>query len=307
MLEFLFALNLISSNQNRDFYDILKVKHDATESQIKRAYQKLSQLYHPDKNKTVEAAKIFTDVNDAYQTLYNPNKRRIYDLYGEPGVHFYESPQQENDPMAALTNANPQDSQQAKVHRRGKNLKLTYAVNLEDFYTGRPLELNMTRSNMCRCPEAGYYCLKCRGKSTIRETKIIKGYIERGFDEGKVILYKGYGDVSENNGPGDLEVSIISKAHPIYKREGSDLHASVDITLRESLLGFKRTITGIDGKPLEIESNAPLSKPLVIKGRGLPKYLYPGVFGDVIIHANIIYPKDLSKETRQKLSSALTL
>ncbi|EAX99290.1 DnaJ domain containing protein [Trichomonas vaginalis G3] len=307
MFEILSLISLISSNQNRDFYDILKVKHDATESQIKRSYQKLSQMYHPDKNKTAEAAKIFTDVNDAYQTLYNSNKRRIYDLYGEPGVHLYESPLQENDPMAALTKQNLQDSQQAKIHHKGKNLKLTYAVPLEDFYTGRPLELNMTRSNMCRCPEAGYYCLKCRGKSTIRETKIIKGFIERGFEEGKVILYKGYGDVSENNGPGDLEVSIISKSHPIYKREGSNLHATVDITLRESLLGFKRNIDGIDGNPLSIETSAPFSKPLVIKGRGLPKYLYPGAFGDVIVHANIKYPKDLSPDVKSKVVSLISM
>ncbi|EAX98475.1 DnaJ domain containing protein [Trichomonas vaginalis G3] len=267
---------------------------------------KLSKKYHPDKNKDPRSADIFTDINDAYQTLLDPNKRRVYDLYGEPGVHLYESPSEGAfDPMVSLTKS--ANSNSDKVKHRGATVKITFPFKLESFYTGQAIELNVSRTNMCRCPSAGFYCNKCKGNSVLREHKIIKSYLERGFEEGQIVSLKGVADVSEENGAGDIDVECVSKPHPIYTRHGHDLHMTVNITLREALLGFTRTVKGIDGQPLEITSNKPFSDPIVIKSRGLPKYMYPGVFGDVIVDRYIRWPKHLDLDQIKQIKQILKL
>ena len=66
----------------KDYYDILGVKRDATEAEIKSAYRKLARKYHPDVNKTKEAESKFKDINEAYEVLGEKKKRQRYDSLG---------------------------------------------------------------------------------------------------------------------------------------------------------------------------------------------------------------------------------
>lgn len=66
----------------KDYYDILGVKRDATEAEIKSAYRKLARKYHPDVNKTKEAESKFKDINEAYEVLGDKEKRSRYDSLG---------------------------------------------------------------------------------------------------------------------------------------------------------------------------------------------------------------------------------
>uniref|UniRef100_UPI0040269876 DnaJ C-terminal domain-containing protein n=1 Tax=Candidatus Stercorousia sp. TaxID=3048886 RepID=UPI0040269876 len=66
----------------KDYYDILGVKRDATETEIKSAYRKLARKYHPDVNKTKEAENKFKDINEAYEVLGDKQKRQRYDSLG---------------------------------------------------------------------------------------------------------------------------------------------------------------------------------------------------------------------------------
>lgn len=63
-----------------DYYQILRIKHSATLDEIKHAYRKLAISYHPDKNSDPQAENIFKEVNEAYDILSDPEKRRKYDL-----------------------------------------------------------------------------------------------------------------------------------------------------------------------------------------------------------------------------------
>eukprot|EP00042_Codosiga_hollandica_P041685 m.374538 g.374538 ORF g.374538 m.374538 type:complete len:348 (+) comp56165_c0_seq2:92-1135(+) len=71
----------------KDFYAVLGVSKDADDAAIKKAYRKLALKYHPDKNKEASAAKIFQDVSEAFQVLSDPQKRKLYDQFGEAGLN----------------------------------------------------------------------------------------------------------------------------------------------------------------------------------------------------------------------------
>lgn len=66
----------------KDYYEILGLKRDASEAEIKSAYRKLARKYHPDVNKTKDAEKKFKDINEAYEVLGDKNKRQRYDSLG---------------------------------------------------------------------------------------------------------------------------------------------------------------------------------------------------------------------------------
>lgn len=67
---------------DQDLYDVLGVENDATQQQVKKAFLQLAKKYHPDVNKTKQAADKFQHINEAYETLSNEEKRGIYDATG---------------------------------------------------------------------------------------------------------------------------------------------------------------------------------------------------------------------------------
>ena len=68
----------------RDYYDILGVPRGAADDDIKRAFRKLAQQWHPDVNTSTEADVRFKEINEAYQVLSDPQRRQAYDMFGQP-------------------------------------------------------------------------------------------------------------------------------------------------------------------------------------------------------------------------------
>lgn len=75
-----------------DYYNLLKVNRDATDDDLKRAYKRLAMKWHPDKNPVnkKEAEAKFKQISEAYDVLSDPQKRQIYDIYGEEGLKSFE-------------------------------------------------------------------------------------------------------------------------------------------------------------------------------------------------------------------------
>ena len=83
----------------KDYYEILGVKRDATQAEVKSAYRKLAKKYHPDVNKTPEASAKFKDINEAFEVLGDKDKRSRYDSLGanwQAGANYTPPPGFEN-------------------------------------------------------------------------------------------------------------------------------------------------------------------------------------------------------------------
>lgn len=86
-LVLLLTFSIPAVHGGRDYYDLLGVPRDADASIIKKSYRRLAKVYHPDKNrgdKKVEQK--FKDISKAYEVLVDPEKREVYDRYGEEGL-----------------------------------------------------------------------------------------------------------------------------------------------------------------------------------------------------------------------------
>ena len=307
MLHLLFVAFLLSKEGSRDFYEILGVPHDSSSRSIEHSYRSLSKKYHPDKNKANPlAADKFNDINDAYSVLRDPNKRRVYDIWGEAGVRVFEAPH--GDDVQSFSPSASDDEIARQVRSKSPPVLLTYPVELADFFYGRTFPLFVTRRTMCRCPEAGFACARCRGRPTTSENVTLSLVVEKGADDGTLVVFEGAGDVSEMSAPGDIVVRLVSKKNPTFYRDGDDLHTQIVITLREALLGFKKTIKGIDGDDVMVQSKAVMGSDDIIRipSKGMPKYLYPGEFGDLIVHTKVLWPKVIDHGNREKLVSILS-
>ncbi|KAL1541570.1 dnaJ subfamily B member 1-like [Salvia divinorum] len=90
-----------------DYYNILKVNRHASVEDLKRAYRRLAMIWHPDKNANKQEAEAkFKQISEAYDVLSDPQKRQIYDLYGEEGLKSGQCP-----PPPRSTRANNQGFQ----------------------------------------------------------------------------------------------------------------------------------------------------------------------------------------------------
>ena len=260
-----------------DYYALLNLKHNCSERDIEKSYMKLSRKYHPDKNKgNDEIIKKYNLINDGYSALRDPIKRRIYDLWGINGVEIYESGNQQNDDLTSL------------IFKKGKTLRINYKAELMDFHKGKVHEINIKRKVMCRCQEHGFGCEECNGKPTKDEDIKVKLAIEKGLSDGSVITFKNIGDASEYYAPGDIEVVVSCLNEGPFSRNGDNVNMKLDVSMKEALLGIKKEIVNFDGKKIKIDFKPKCSKDfLVIKGKGLFKYLSPGERGDLIININV--------------------
>lgn len=87
------------------------------------------------------------------------------------------------------------------------------------------------------------------------EPKELKVTVEKGSPDGHEVRFKGASEQSPGQVPGDVIVSLRMKSHPIFTRKGNDLHMTMEISLKEALTGFTRTVKQLDGKMLLFQAH----------------------------------------------------
>eukprot|EP00457_Paulinella_chromatophora_P010927 gb/GEZN01011046.1/.p1 GENE.gb/GEZN01011046.1/~~gb/GEZN01011046.1/.p1 ORF type:complete len:362 (+),score=43.17 gb/GEZN01011046.1/:31-1116(+) len=181
---------VVTSAWAKDYYEILGVARDATDSTIKKAYRKLSKKFHPDKNPGNEEARAkFVDIANAYEALSDKEKRRIYDRHGEEGL----SKQNQGggvDPFDIFSQMFGGGGRRSggNDERRGSDVTLELPVRLEDLYSGLETEVAVRNNEICpRCRGHGAAheddvktCTKCKGTGVITQRQqIAPGFVQQ--------------------------------------------------------------------------------------------------------------------------------
>jgi DnaJ-class molecular chaperone len=107
--------------------------------------------------------------------------------------------------------------------------------------------------------------------------------------------------------PGNVVLTLRQKRHELFKRDGTTLKLEVAISLRESLLGFQKNVTHLDGRVVTIASRpGAVTRPgevLVLKGEGMPRHNFASEFGDLRVTVSVEFPKKLSAEQADALAA----
>jgi DnaJ-class molecular chaperone len=102
-----------------------------------------------------------------------------------------------------------------------------------------------------KCNAQGYIalekCTHCNSKKTVRGSVKMNVQVEKGMKEGATIKFEGQASQGPDFFPGDVVFKVKINKHATFTRKGNDLHTTVDLTLKESLLGYTKQITHLDG------------------------------------------------------------
>ncbi|BFZ64670.1 DnaJ-related protein scj1 [Saitoella coloradoensis] len=196
-LIFLLLLTLVSAS--RDFYQILNIPRTSTPQQIKSAYRSLSKKWHPDKNPdNPDAHSKFVELAAAYEVLSDPEKKEVYDKYGEEGLNQQGGG---GGGRGGPGGGDPFDmfakffggSGHFGQHRhpqtpRGPTLETILAVPLRSLYTGSTIPLSLEKQQICteclgtgaRSAEDVVTCGQCRGSGrVIRKHQLAPGIVQQ--------------------------------------------------------------------------------------------------------------------------------
>jgi curved DNA-binding protein len=270
-----------------DHYTTLGVDKNAGSDEIKRSYRKLASQHHPDKGG--DKAK-FQDIQAAYDTLSDPDKRSQYD---NPQPQFHGggfnggAPPGFEDIFAQMFGGgqhpfgNMFRQQQAP---RNRTLNIQTSITLEDAFHGKDLIATLGLPS---------------GRDQTIEVKI-----PAGIGDGTTLRLAGMGDDSVPNTPrGDIHLTVNITPHHRFQRQGDDLLCVADVSCIDAMLGKSIFIDTIDGKTLEtsIQPGTQHGQMLAAAGYGMPKMGDNRYKGRLIINVNVTIPNNLTNEQRTKL------
>jgi len=276
----------------KDYYQILGVKKDASEAEIKKAYKKLARQYHPDLNPNNAAAEAkFKEISEAYAVLSDKEKRSKYDRFGSGnfGDEFSQAWSQ------ARTNQGGYDF--GRMSDYGFNMEDI----LGDIFTGAfsGARRSHPRAQDLEMEVALSFAESIQGcKKGIRlEGSVIEVSIPSGVETGSKIRVPGKG---KNGGDFYLVCKVDSRSS--FVRRGADLELSVPISLKEAIEGGSITVPTASGKvDLKIPKNSPGGKRLKLRGKGV-KSPKTGKAGDLYIVLQIALPELKEAEANALLS-----
>ncbi|KAI2623175.1 DnaJ-domain-containing protein [Hypoxylon sp. NC1633] len=167
-------------------------------------------------------------------------------------------------------------------------------LSLEELYNGVTKKMKIKRKTF-----------DDTGKRTTTD-QVLEVPIKPGLKKGSKIKFKGVGD-QEEGGKQDLHFIVEEKPHPLFVRDGDDLIHTIELELKEALTGWRRTITTIDGKQLNVEKSGPTGPGSLdsYPGLGMPISKKPGERGNFIIKYTVKFPSSLTPTQKQQLREIL--
>jgi molecular chaperone DnaJ len=145
-------------------------------------------------------------------------------------------------------------------------------------------------------------CATCHGQGRVKETKTLSVKIPAGVDTDDRIRLAGEGEAGENGGPaGDLYVLIRVRPHPIFTREGSDLHCEMPIGFVTAALGGELDVPTLEGRVvLKIPAETQTGKLFRLRGKGV-RPVQGGGTGDLLCRVVVETPVNLGEQQKNQL------
>lgn len=301
----------------KDYYKTLGIGKNASSEEIKKAYRKLALQYHPDKNKGDKIAEEkFKDVNEANSVLIDPEKRKLYDQYGEhweqvqqggsaggrpgggsarqrsgrqpPPFSFdasdFENDERFEDLFSQFFGGQQRGRGRSARPRNGSDVEAEVQISLEDAFEGMSRMISL-------------------GTEQYRLT------LKKGVKEGQQFRLRGKGQPGVHGGKtGDLLLNIRIAPHPRYTRTGHDLYCKQSVDLVTAVLGGKTRIQTLHGeKMMTLQPGTQNGATLRMRGLGMPVYDTPGAFGDLYVEISVAIPNKLSPEEHALYSQLASL
>ncbi len=284
---------------DKDFYSVLGVSKEAPKDDIKRAYRKLAQKYHPDANKgDKDAEQRFKGISEAHSVLSNDDKRREYDqmraFVDAGGQRFYGFR-----PGAGQGNVriNVEDIEDLFGGRAGDAGGGGLFEDLFGFGArgrqrqGRDIETEITLDFE-----------DAVGGATIALQEGAKVRIPAGVGDGARIRVAGKGEPAPGDGvAGDLYVRVHVRPHELFELGGDgDLVVRLPLTIAEAALGAKIKVPTLDEPvTVRVPAGSNSGKTLRLRGRGAPRQ--GGGTGDLLVRIEVEVPAKLSRDEKRLL------
>jgi curved DNA-binding protein len=275
----------------KDYYDTLGVKADASDAEIKSAYRKLARKYHPDVSKEGGAEEKFKAVNEAYEALKDPQRRRAYDqlraggyrggdeFRGPPpnwqhGPSFDEGGADFSDFFESLFGGRAAGGRASP--RRGRDVHAQVAVDLRTAYHGGRERIGL--------------------RDGARE-RTLEVRIPAGILPGQQIRLAGQGSAGVHGGPpGDLILEVGLREDDAYALDGNNVLSTLALSPWEAALGATVTVPTLGGDvELRVPAGSDSGRKMRLRGRG-----WPGkVAGDQIVTLVVHAPRAETDEQRE--------
>ena len=295
----------------KNYYDILGVKKDASDADIKKRYRKLVRQYHPDVSDDPDADTKIAEINNAYETIRDKDKRAEYDAmlanpfagkgggfggqgtgqggyrwedvkdqfgdgeaYGDGGFRF-------DDIFSAFGRGSAGGQSQyggfGTRDSKGQDQHAEITVDLASVYNGDDYSIKLNVP--VRKPDG----------SMDYDNKTLKIKIPKGITDGKQIRLTGQGAAGSGQGKnGDLFLKVKIRHAANIRIEGADVYQTVNITPWEAALGDKITVSTPAGTlGVTIPKNSKSGSNLRLKGKGIPAKQA----GDLYLTLNIVNPE----------------
>ena len=277
----------------KDFYKVLGVPEGAAKTDIKKAYRKLAQQYHPDSNKGDKVAEErFKEISEAHSILSNDERRKEYDEFrrlaaaGGGGFGF-------GGPGGVRVNI--EDLFGGGRGDAGDNSGLFEDLLGGFGFRGRSRGQDAETNVDLDFEDAVY-------GTTLTLASGTKVRVPPGVRDGARIRVRGQGQPGPRGGEsGDLFVRVQVRSHPVFQQGGNgDLIVNVPLTFPEAALGANVEVPTLDAPvTVKVPAGTQNGKVLRVKGRGAPRP--KGGQGDLLAKVSVEVPQKLSRKEREAL------
>jgi curved DNA-binding protein len=308
----------------KDYYKTLGVAREASQDDIRKAFRKLAREYHPDVAKDKKKAEEkFKEINEAYEVLGDPAKRKKYDTLGA-NWNRPEMPPGWQQPGGGRGAAGAPGAEEFEFHfggtgfsdffeqffggrgdfggyqdvpgggrrgratatepMRGQDIEGDILVTLDEAMHGSVRTISFQRVN------------RVTGKTTTENFRV---RVPVGVQEAQLIRVPSKGEEGVNGGaPGDLYLRVRFAQHPEFRVKGSDLYYDLELAPWEAVLGTTVAIPALDGSvSVRVPAGANSGQQLRVRGKGLPNGASGR--GDVYALITIQMPNSVTEEERK--------